>query len=222
VRKILKENRKEITKFLIVIVVLSFISITVSRWLRTDIIQEKIEHAGVWGPIIVITFIVASHIFAPVAGTPGAVVAFAAYGLFEGWLYLYIASLTSATINYYIARKLGRVWVERLAGKDSIGQIDKFVEIMGSRLLIIARVFGAPMYEFISYAAGFTNISFKRYIVITAIFIIIPGYVFSILIFNSLTSPLYLSLFFISMFIQGALFSWYTVNQYLKFKNHKN
>lgn len=220
-KKLLKENKKELVKLLATIIVLSIISILLSRWLRTDVMQEKILQTGIWGPVIAGLYIVFSHVFAPVAGTPGVVVAFAGFGLFKGWLILYIASLLSATINFYIARKLGRNWVIKLAGRDSIDKIDKFTEIMGTKLLIIARIFGMPMFEFISYAVGLSNISFEKYFLITSTIIIIPGYIFSVLINNSLESASSLALFFLGMFVLGALFSWYIVREYLKFKTSR-
>ena len=146
------------------------------------------------------------------------IVAFAAYGLLKGWIFLYIASLISAAINFYIARTLGRKWVIKLAGRKSVEKIDRFVEIMGIKLLIIARTFGFPLFEFISYAAGFTNISFKTYMLITSLLIPIPGVIFSVFTIKALASPFGMVLLYISMFVIGTLLSWYTVKEYLKIK----
>lgn len=219
-KKLIHENWKEIAKLVIVFISLSLVSIYISNWLRTEDMQERIRHAGIYGPLIVILYIVASHVFAPVVGTPGTVVAFSAYGLIGGWMLLYIASIISAIINFYTSRELGRKWVKKLAGKKSLDQIDHFAEVMGLKLLKAARLFGAPLFEFISYAAGFTGISFKRYFWITVFYSIIPGILFAFAIYYSLVSAFYLMLFFSVNFIVGALFSWYTIGKYLKFKKN--
>ena len=215
-RELLKENRNEVVKVVIVVIVFSFIAVVISNWLKTEVIQKKVQSLGILGPLIIIIYITASHVIAPLAGFPGTVLALSVYGLVKGWVLIYIASLISATLNFYIARILGRVWVIKLSGKDSIKKIDRFVDIMGTRLLVIARLFGSPLYEFISYAVGFTSMSFKKYFLITALVSPIPGTIITIYAYRSLDSPLSLSIFLLVMILMGILFTWYTVRLYIK------
>ncbi|OGG02905.1 hypothetical protein A2W14_00105 [Candidatus Gottesmanbacteria bacterium RBG_16_37_8] len=91
------------------------------------------------------------------------------YGVKTGMFLLYVASLISATINFWISRKFGRKLVTKLVGEKSMKEVDEFTSVEGKQVLIISRLFGFPIFEFISYAAGLTNISFKNYFVITAI-----------------------------------------------------
>lgn len=217
-KKLISKNWKVIIKFSVVLLVLSYFSITLSNWLRMEATQDKLNHAGAIGPLLVYLYVVLSHIFAPVAGTPGSVIAFSAYGFWGGWLILYVASITSAAINFYISRELGRKWVKKFAGEESLDKIDNFADVLGIKLLKIARIFGAPLYEFVSYAAGFTRISFKKYMLITVLYSIVPGILFAIFIYNSLDSVFALMVFFAGMFLFGALFSWYAVNKYIKTK----
>ena len=211
-----KENWKEVVKVVAIIVVFSFIAVIISSWLKTEIVQQKVESLGILGPLIIIIYIAASHVIAPLTGFPGTVAALSVYGLVKGWLLIYIASLISATLNFYIARILGRNWVIKLSGKDSVKKIDRFIDIMGTRLLIIARLFGSPLYEFISYAAGFTNMSFKKYFAITALVSPITGTIITVYAYWSLDSPLKLSIFLFVMILMGVIFTWYTVWLYLR------
>ena len=212
--KLLRNNWKEVVKVVAIILVASYIAVEVSTWLQSKIIQENINSLGILGPILIIIYMTLSHIVAPLAGTPGTVAALSLYGLGKAIIIVYMASLISATINFYIARKLGRYWVIKLAGKDSIKRIDQITTVMGTKLLIIARIFGAPLYEFVSYAAGFTNISFKKYMLITATVSLIPGVVISYLFYNSLESSLSLSILLGSLIVLGILFTWYVVRLY--------
>jgi len=221
VKKVISENWQEIVKVVILVFVLSFVSVLVSNWLRTDVIQERVEDLGALGPLVVILYVTVSHVFAPLAGTPGIIVALSVFGPVKAWVYIYIASNLSAAINFYIARKLGRDWVIKLAGKNSISKIDRFVTIMGTRLLVAARLFGFPLYEFISYAAGLTNISFRKYMIITALISPIPGTIMTIYAYNSLSSPWMMASMMGILIGVGALFSWYTVRLYLISQNTK-
>ena len=212
--KLLRDNLKEVMKVVAIILVASYIAVKVSIWLQGEIVQENISSLGIFGPILIIIYMTLSHVVASLTGTPGTVAALSLYGFGKAIIIVYIASLISATINFYIARILGRYWVIKLAGKDSIKRIDQITTVMGTRLLIIARIFGAPLYEFVSYAAGFTNISFKRYILITATVSLIPGVIISYLFYNSLESPLRLSFLLGALIVIGILFTWYVVRLY--------
>lgn len=212
--KLLRDNSKEVLKVIAIILIASYIAVEVSTWLQGEIVQKNISSVGILGPILIIIYMTLSHIFAPLTGTPGTVAALSLYGLGQAIIIVYIASLISATINFYIARILGRTWVIKLAGKDSVKRIDQITTVMGTRLLIIARIFGAPLYEFVSYAAGFTNISFKKYILITATVSFIPGVFITYLFYISLESPLHLSFLLGSLVVIGILFTWYVVKLY--------
>ena len=124
---------------------------------------------GFFGYLIVIGYTVLSHVFAPLAGTPGVLLGVTIYGVKTGMFILYIASLISATINFWISKKFCRKLVTKLVGEKSMKEVDEFTSVEGKQVLIISRLFGFPIFEFISYAAGLTNISFKDYFIITAI-----------------------------------------------------
>lgn len=220
-KKLLKEHWKEIFQVTLFIFVMSFVAIRVNGWLQSDMVHEKVESTGYWGVVILVLYVAASHVIAPLAGSPGMIVALSVYGLYKGWLITYLGSLLSATINFYIARMLGREWVIKLAGKRSINKIDRFIELMGVRLLIIARLFGFSVYEFISYAVGFTNMSFKKYFLITATASLLPGTLVTIWVYNSLDSPFAFSIFLATMILTGILFTWYIVWLYTKIERKR-
>ncbi|PIY80821.1 MAG: hypothetical protein COY80_00930 [Candidatus Pacebacteria bacterium CG_4_10_14_0_8_um_filter_42_14] len=124
---------------------------------------------GFFGYFIVIGYTALSHVFAPLAGTPGVLLGTTVYGIKKGMFLLYIASLISAVINFWISRRFGRKLVLKLVGEKAMKEVDKFTSVEGKRVLLISRLFGFSIFEFISYAAGLTNISFKNYFIITVI-----------------------------------------------------
>lgn len=140
--------------------------------------REFTENSGLLGYVLVIGYIVVSQVFIPLAGTPGVVLGVTIYGINTGMWLLYIAGLISATINFYISRKFGRAWVERLTGKKALKEIDAFTAVEGKEFLIVSRLVGFAIFDFISYAAGLTNIKFRDYFLITALVSIIPNLIF--------------------------------------------
>lgn len=166
------------------------------------------EESGPWAPLIIIGYTVLSHVFAPLSGSPAVLLALSIFGIVKASIYLYIASLISATINFWIARHFGRRLVKRFVGQEGINNVDQFTNISGGKFLIIARVFGFSIFEIVSYAAGLTNISFKKYLAITTVFNLIPSVVFMFLFRDAdFSRPYHLIVWFGSLIIAGFLFT---------------
>jgi len=211
-----KEKLREIVKVLLVITILSF----ALRWLIPTLtsVQFKtfVEKLGYFGPLVVIFYTIISHIFVPLAGTPGILLSIAVFGLHKTMFYIYTASMVSAAVNFYISRKFGRKWVTKLAGRKTMNEIDNFVEISGIKILILARIFGFSLFEVISYAAGLTNIEFKKYFTITLIFTLIPNIIFTYLFKNTdFTSGSNLIIWIATLIVTGLIFSFF-IKTYIK------
>ena len=160
----------EIGKFLLLILALYLVlKFLLLPKINSPEFREFTQGLGFWGYFVVIGYIVLSHVFAPVAGTPGVALGITIYGVNRGMWLLYIGSLISATINFFIAKRFGRSWVTKFVGKKSIKEIDEFTAVEGREVLLISRLFGFALFDFISYAAGLTNLKYKDYIVITAV-----------------------------------------------------
>jgi uncharacterized membrane protein YdjX (TVP38/TMEM64 family) len=79
---------------------------------------------------------------------------------------------------------------------------------MGTSLLIISRLFGFAVFELISYAAGLTTLSFRRYFVITAVISLVPNLVYYLAFRQIDASGLTGTVaFVISLLLTGALFA---------------
>ncbi len=135
----------------------------------SETFKAYVANVGIGGYFIVMGYTVLSHIFAPLSGTPGVLLGVTIYGIKVGMIILYLASLVSAIINFYISRKYGRRLVTKLVGQKAMEEVDSFTSLQGEKALIGARLLGFSAFEFISYAAGLTNISFKSYFLITTI-----------------------------------------------------
>ena len=175
-----------------------------------------VKSLGIFAPLIVILYTVASHVFAPVAGSPGIVLSMAIFGVYQTVFYLYIASLLSAIVNFWISKKYGRKWVSKFVGSSTMNEIDEFTKAEGKEMLWIARIFGFTLFEIISYAFGLTNMKFKDYMTITALGSI-PSSLIMLFLFRKtdFESTQGLSLWLGSLIITGSIFA-YFIKKYLK------
>ena len=167
--KKVKANPREtlitLASFLILVVLMKLFA----DFASSDQFENYVTRAGIFGPLLFILYIIFSHVFAPITGSPAVIVVASAYGVHVGMSLLYIASMISAVINFYLARKYGRPLIKKLTGEKGIKEIDRFTKLEGREALIFLRFVGFPFFDFISYAVGLTKIPFKTYMTITAI-----------------------------------------------------
>jgi uncharacterized membrane protein YdjX (TVP38/TMEM64 family) len=217
--KISKKSAIEILKILVVIVILYILlKVILIPLIISEGFKDFTANLGFFGYFIVIGYTVLSHVFAPLAGTPGVLLGVTIYGVKTGMFLLYIASIISASINFWISKKYGRKMVIKLVGEKSMKEVDEFTSVEGKQVLIISRLFGFPIFEFISYAAGLTNISFKHYFIITAIASVITNIaaylVFQNINFESETGIM----IWIGSLISAGIFFGYFIKSYLRKK----
>lgn len=176
--------------------------------MELDTVRSFVEQSGPWGPLVVIVYTIVSHIFAPLVNSPVFFLSIALYGMADAAIYHYIAGLISATINFAISRYLGRRWVVKLGGKKTLDKVDQLIAKSGDKMLIFSRLFGFALFDFISYAAGLTKISYKKYMLITAVFSAIPLFAFAI-VFRNINPTFGSWLVIVSAIILfGGAFSW--------------
>ncbi len=203
-----KEKIWGVVKVILVVVVL----ILAFQWLipvlNSPEFQMFTRGLGIFGPLVVMLYIIISHVLAPLAGMPAVLLGASIFGIPQTIFYIYIAGLISGSINFWISRQFGRKWIIKLVGGKTMVQIDQFVEIFGKRILILSRIFGFALFEVVSYAAGLTKISFKKYFLITAVFSAIPSVIFAFLFkdVNLLTSSASL-LWIGTIALTGLIFS---------------
>ncbi len=183
-------------------------------------IRTFTESLGIIGPIVVIFYTLISHIFAPIAGTPGILLGITLFGYFNTLISVYIASVLSSAINFQISRKYGRKRVKKLVGEKSLKEIDKLAQLEGINILIIARLIGFPLFEVVSYAFGLTTMRFKTYMLINIfvnpVRLIAQFYIFRNVDFSSAAGVM---IWLSSLIIVGGIFTYYIS---LKLKNSKS
>ncbi|MDD4954017.1 MAG: VTT domain-containing protein [Candidatus Omnitrophica bacterium] len=84
------------------------------------------------------------------------------FGAFFSALYVWIAEIINAVILFYLARSLGRKFVEYYA-RARFGDLDKKIGCLNFSWFFLLRAIPIVPYRFIDLVAGLTCISFGRY-----------------------------------------------------------
>ena len=140
-------------------------------------LQEAVSRCGNWAALAYIgLFALLPAIFFPVA-----VLALAGgllFGLVWGSLYTFLGAILNCTLMFLLARYAGREKVERLMARKLSpvwqSRLQSLNSSGGFLLLIILRLIPAVPYNLINYAFGLTAMSYRTYILASAIGII-PG-----------------------------------------------
>lgn len=133
-----------------------------------DLIRDYLLGYGVWAPAVSILLMIGQVI---IVGIPATIVLFVngvVFGTLGGSIVNIIGRMLGAIVAFGIARMLGKGAVERLVGK--ITHADKFeawMERWGGWAVFATRAIPGMPSDVLSYVAGFTNVSWRTYLVAT-------------------------------------------------------
>jgi uncharacterized membrane protein YdjX (TVP38/TMEM64 family) len=129
-------------------------------------VQETIDDAGIWAPLVLILAKASTIIIAPLSGSPLYPLAGALFGFWEGALYLILGDMIGGVVAFWISRILGRSIVEKMIGGDG-KFLSRALKMMGTiKGFLVARICFAPLPEVVAYGAGLTRINFLVFLII--------------------------------------------------------
>ena len=202
-----KTMRAIVLLFVIIVALLVLTGILVP-FLSSESVRAYVESLGPWGPFALIGYTVVGHIIAPLAGTPALLVGTTVFGIKATMLYIYLGSMISAVINFWISRRFGRGLVQRLVGERTLAHIDEIVAVAGAGILAVLRVFASAIFEEVSYASGLTNMRFRTYMTVTIIASAIPHIAIALIFSRTdFSNGLNVALFLLGLVAAGALTS---------------
>jgi uncharacterized membrane protein YdjX (TVP38/TMEM64 family) len=150
-------------------------------------IRAIIAEAGPFAPLIYIGIKVLTYVVAPLSSGPIQLFSGVLFGLGNGTLYTLIGEVIGGSINFLLARRFGRPVVERVVGAENLPRVDGFVsQIVDWKTLLYARLFLFSIYDFISYAVGFSRLRYRTYLIISVFAGFVPTFI-AALVGTSLT-----------------------------------
>ncbi len=147
-----------------------------------DRIREIIASAGPFAPLIYIAVKVVTYVVAPLSSGPLQLFSGILFGLIPGTIFTLVGEVLGGSINFLLARRFGRPVVERVVGADNLPRVDSFVsQIVDWKTLLYARLFLFSIYDFISYAVGFSRLKYRTYLIISVCAGVIPTFIAALL-----------------------------------------
>lgn len=112
-------------------------------------------------PVTIVIFTVLAFIGAPQFALIGAAVF--AFGPAEGFMYSWIATMVSATVNFWVGRFAGADVLKRYGGK-TVNRISAFVGRNGFFASMIVRIVPSAPFIVVNMAAGVSRMSYFAFI----------------------------------------------------------
>lgn len=135
-----------------------------------SLLADYFRSLGVWAPIISIALMIAQGILAPL---PSFVITAAnglAFGIPFGFLISWTGGMAAAIVMFWLARLLGAGFVERVTKQNHLlQQANRYSGKNGFFLIFVARLLPIVSFDFISFLAGLSQISFRSFFVATAL-----------------------------------------------------
>jgi len=147
---------------LVITLVCSQIFWNVSSYFRPENIEEWLEGAGKFAPVLYIFMMTAAVIVSPIPSLPPDIAAGAYFGPLPGTLYSVIGALTGAVVSFLLALVLGRELIERFLG-GHVNFCEHCSDNLLSKMVFFSRLLPVVSFDVISYGAGLTKMSLKTF-----------------------------------------------------------
>ena len=126
-----------------------------------DKVQNFVESAGVFSPVVFILATILMMTFAPLTGGSMFVISGVVFGKEMGFIYSTIATLLGCSLNFYLARKFGHKIIAKIRGKKDSKKLENLKDEMSksSKIAVLGLMLVAS--DIGSYAVGLTKIKYK-------------------------------------------------------------
>ena len=156
---------KVIIKFISLIFILAVAALAVKFWdIKFEVLAEKVrDYPAVTGFFIFVVL----YAFISVAPIPGRdifkLVAAGAWGWWWSTAYLLAGEMLAAIISFFLARLLGKEFLDAILGNKAQTAYEKLNE-SGFRNVVILRILPIIPYRFFNFAAGVTKLKLSTYL----------------------------------------------------------
>jgi len=134
----------------------------ISSYLNPARINAWLDFAGDLAPLLYIVLMALAVVISPIPSVPLDLAAGAFFGPLLGTLYSAAGALGGAVISFLIARFLGRELIDRFLG-GHINFCTTCSDKLLTKIVFLSRLLPIISFDVISYGAGLTRMSLKRF-----------------------------------------------------------
>jgi uncharacterized membrane protein YdjX (TVP38/TMEM64 family) len=134
-----------------------------------DAVVQFVDSFGVFSYLIFVLLVILEVVLAPIPALVLYVAGGALFGTFLGGTLTLVGNLIGALLAFWIARKLGRNFVEKRVDSVARKKFDNFAEKYGGFSLFILRINPLTTSDIFSYISGLSKMKVKTFILGTGL-----------------------------------------------------
>ena len=131
--------------------------------------RAYVRSFGVWAPLALILLQALQIVLAPVPGQVLAAVAGYLFGPWWGTLYNMIGITIGSTAAFWLSRRFGRTYVERMVDDDALATFDTFVERRGLLTLFVLFLIPGLPDDALCFVGGLTSIPLRKLVLVAIV-----------------------------------------------------
>ncbi len=129
-------------------------------------IQRLVEGVGILAPLVFVLLLVLQAVVAPLPAPAVAMAGGYTFGTLEGFILTWSGALLGGCLSFGLSRLFGRGFV---ASSARLERLDRYIEQHGAILVFVLRLIPLVSFDAISYAAGLSSMSFRKFLLVTAL-----------------------------------------------------
>ena len=134
-----------------------------------EVFRDRIESYGVWAPLVFVLFQIFQVLISPIPGELVGAGGGYTFGWFHSLVYSTIGLTVGSWINFFIARVLGKSFVERMVPPSFLAKIDFLMKRQGVvTTFIFFTIPGFPK-DYLCYVLGLTPMSWRIFLVVSSV-----------------------------------------------------
>ncbi len=130
--------------------------------------RRRIESYGVWAPLAFIVFQIFQVLISPIPGELVGAAGGYVFGWFPSLVYSTIGLSVGSWINFFVARLLGRGFVERLIPPEYLARVTYLMERQGVIASFIFFVIPGFPKDYFCYVLGLSPMSWRIFLVVSS------------------------------------------------------
>ncbi|MFZ5823524.1 MAG: TVP38/TMEM64 family protein [Bacillota bacterium] len=124
---------------------------------------------GPWGPLVVIGLQLLQSVFSPLPAWPITVASGALYGPVWGTLLSLLGGMLGATVNFWLARRIGQDLVRRSLGEAWVERAGRLGPLHFLILSLFGRLIPIASFDVVAYVAGISQIRLPLFLAVALI-----------------------------------------------------